>query len=246
MTSGKKGVVVLVSVFVMMIFLCMGQVWVMSVPFLLAFGWLSFLKQVVPEVTLRWGAIVEFLVVAAVLGTGSHLFLRWLWRQLHAQAPEASTWRPRWSVSLLLVGVLLFAATMASVGVGHHVGWLMSGRARLVRSSWPQFEMEGVRTSHRLCDEVRELVDAGIPPEQLTRKLFAKPSLHALLEAQQVFSRVGPEGERVILVAARDPRVRERDGEVRCVPKPSDSEVLDAKTLKPGPDAPGTVKATSP
>lgn len=247
MTSGnKKGVVFLGVVAVAMVFLCMGQVWVLSVPFLLAFGWLSFLKQVVPEVRLRWGAIVEFLVVAAVLGAGSHLFLRWLWRQLQADKPEASPWRPRWSVSLLLVGVLLFAATMASVGIGHHVGWLMSGRARLVRSSWPQFEVEGARSSRRLCEEVRELLDAGTPVEQLTRRLFAKPSLHALLEAQQVVSQVGSEGERVIMVSARDPRVRERNGGVRCVPKPSDSEELDSKTLKHWPDEPGSVKATSP
>ncbi|NVJ25786.1 MULTISPECIES: hypothetical protein [Myxococcus] len=246
MTSGKKGVLVLVGVFAAMVFLCMGQVWVLSVPFLLAFGWLSFLQQVVPEVTPRWGAIVEFLVVAAMLGAGSHLFLRWLWRQLHAGAPEASTWRPRWSVSLLLVGVLLFASTMASVGIGHHVGWLMSGRARLVRSSWPQFEPEGARTSGRLCEEVRELVDAGIPAEQLTRKLFAKPSLQALLEAQQVVSQVSPEGERVIMVSARDPSVRERNGALRCVPKPSDKEELDSKTLKHWPDEPGSVKSTSP
>ncbi|MFY2559359.1 hypothetical protein ACN469_17130 [Corallococcus terminator] len=241
-----KGVAFLGVVAVMMLFLCMGQVWVMSVPLLLAFGWLTFLQEVVPEVTLRWGAIVEFLVVATMLGAGAHLFLRWLWRQLHVETPEASAWRPRWSASLLLGVVLLFAATMASVGIGHHVGWLMSGRARLVRSSWPHFELEGARTSSWLCDEARELVQAGTPVEQLTRKLLAKPSLHALVEAQHVVTHVSPEGETVVVVFARDPRVRERDGGVRCGPKKSGLETLDAKALAQWLAEPGAVAGTSP
>lgn len=246
MTTGKLGVVVLGVVFVAMVFLCMGQVWVLSVPFQLAFGWLTFLKEVVPEVTLRWGAIVEFLVVAAVLGAGSHLFLRWLWRQLRAEAREDLPWRPRWSASLLLVGVLLFAATMASVGIGHHVGWMMSGRARLLRSSWPHFEPEGARSSTWLCDAAREQVQAGVPAAQLTRKLFAKPSLRTLLEAQQVVPSVSPQGETVIVVFARDPQVRERDGGLRCGPKPSENEPLDAKALARWLAEPGSVAGTSP
>ncbi|NTX01249.1 hypothetical protein [Myxococcus sp. CA040A] len=229
--KSKKGVTFLGVIFVMMIFLCMGQVWVMKVPFLLAFGWLSFLQQVLPEVTFRWGAIAEFLLVAAVLAAGSHLFLRWLWRQLHAEAPGASAWRPRWSVSLLLLGVLLFAATMASVGIGHHVGWLMSGRARLVRSSWPGMEPEGTRTARWLCEEARDQLKAGTPDGQLTRKLLADPSLRPIVEAQYVVPHVSPEGKPVIMVFARDPLVRERDGGVRCGPASFGVETLDAKVL---------------
>lgn len=241
-----KGVTFLGVLFVMMIFLCMGQVWVMKVPFLLAFGWLSFLQQVLPEVTFRWGAIVEFLLVAAVLAAGSHLFLRWLWRQLHAGAPEDSVWRPRWSVSLLLLGVLLFAATMASVGIGHHMGWMMSGRARLVRSSWPGIELEGGRSSRRLCDEAREQLQAGTPAEQLTRKLLGDASLRAMVEAQHVVPHVSPEGKPVVVVFARDPLVRERDGGVRCGPAPLGVEPLDEKALAQWLAEPGAVASPTP
>ncbi|MCP3057510.1 hypothetical protein LXT21_01820 [Myxococcus sp. K38C18041901] len=211
-------------------FLFIGQSWVLQVPFLLAFGWLGFLQSVGPSVTFRWGAIGEALLVAGILAVGSHLFLRWLWRQLQA---EAGAWRVRWSVSLLLLLVLFFGATMAAVGIGHHVGWLMAGREDLVRSSWPRWRMERAWNSRGLCHAALARLEAGTPLVDIPRALLLDPETRAPSENLYVVSRVEPGGETGFMVFARDPLALKNDGGVRCskTQRPDEVESLDAEAV---------------
>lgn len=197
-------------------FLALGQTWVLMAPLLLALGWVAFLFRVVPEVTFRWGAIAEALVVAGVLGVGLHVFLRRLWRQLRADSAEASEWAPRWSAMLVALLVLLFGATMAAVGIGHHVGWMMSGRAPLVRSSWPQWNAGSSRSSVILCRSVRELVQAGTPLEQLMLKLLKEPATRGSAEALHVVWGQREHGERFFVVYPRDPLTLHVEGGATC------------------------------
>ncbi|HZH78464.1 MAG TPA: hypothetical protein VEY88_20715, partial [Archangium sp.] len=126
----------LAFVFAVFFLTCSGEVWMFQVPWMLVAGWSAFIGRVLPEVTFRWSAIAETVLVAGILGVGTHLFLRQLWRQLRPETAEASPWQVRWSVSLVALLVLLFSATMATVGIGHQVGWLASGRTRMLQSSW--------------------------------------------------------------------------------------------------------------
>ncbi|WP_141326948.1 hypothetical protein [Myxococcus sp. AB025B] len=215
----------------MVFFLFIGQSWVLQVPFLLAFGWLGFLKSVGPSVTFRWGAIGEALLVAGILAVGSHLFLRWLWRQLQPERAEA--WRVRWSVSLLLLLVLFFGATMASVGIGHHVGWLMAGREALVRGTWPRWRMESAWNSRGLCHAAVARLEAGTPLADIPRYLLQDPETRAASENHYVVSRVAPGGETGFMVFARDPLALKSDGGVRCSKSQrlDEMESLDAEAV---------------
>ncbi|WP_342375014.1 hypothetical protein NVS55_27345 [Myxococcus stipitatus] len=212
--------------------LALGQTWVFLAPFLLVFGWISFLQRVIPEATFSGKAIAEALVVTGVLAAGAHVFLRRLWRQLHADSPGASEWPVRWSVMLVAAMVLLFTATMASVGVAHHVGWMMSGRAPLTRSSWPQWNVDGSRSAGWLCEAALQHVKAGTPLEQLSLKLLKDPDTRARAEALHIVSRVSEDKETYLLVFPRDPRSRDEAGGSYCGPSQERARPLDAAAVQ--------------
>jgi hypothetical protein len=200
--------------FVMFFIAGFGAVWVMEIPILLATGWIPFLIRVVPEVTPNIPAILETVLVAAALGVGAHLFLRWLSPRLRAQQAEAGPWPVRWSVSAVALFVLLFLASMSTIGIGHHVGWLASSKDPLVESSW------GFRTSQwgsaELCDHALRLARGGIADAEITRMLLVQHEMRERAEQSHVVIQRNEGSKETVLVFARDPAVREENGVVRC------------------------------
>ncbi|WP_434384699.1 hypothetical protein [Melittangium boletus] len=200
--------------FLMCFGLTLGQVWWLSALLTLAFGWLSFLGRVLPQVQWRWDSLAATLAVGAALGVGSHLFLRALWRRWHASGAPA--WPVRWSVSLLALLVLLFAATMATVGAAHHVGWLLTTREPLVESSWARMKQRASERdeAERLCRFAGLQSQAGVAPERLAAVLLGLPDTQDA--AERWFVLPGPPEAPGLLVFPRDPHERERAGAVRC------------------------------
>ncbi|HEX8703649.1 MAG TPA: hypothetical protein VF815_32735 [Myxococcaceae bacterium] len=192
-----------------------GAMWLAEVPIVLATGWISFLARVIPEVSVRPGPVVEAVLVLAALGVGLHHFMRWLWPQLRAQEQEPRPWPVRWSVSILSLLVLLFLATMATVGIGHHVGWLASGRAPLTESSWG-FAFRESREAAELCSEALDLSKGGVADEQLTGRLLANPQTRDIAEKLAVLPLRKPDSEGTFLVIPRDPAILQANGLVRC------------------------------
>lgn len=106
-----------------------------SVPGAILFGWFSFLKRMLPNVSISWSGTGMVLLCSALILVGLHSFSAWLFG--HAATAlnreRGVTWRWSWTVSLYLAVWFLFAAIMGAVGVAHQVGWL-------VRSSEPMFK----------------------------------------------------------------------------------------------------------
>ena len=203
------------GLFVLVLITCSGQMWLVQVPWALGVGWVNFLRRVVPEVTWRWGAIAETGAVVAVLGVGTHLFLHRLWRQLRPE--DRQEWPVRWSVSLVALLVLLFSATMATVGMGHHVGWLASGRAPLTVSSW-RFDRTHMEWDNEgLCQTALTLSKAGVPDARMSQALLGGDEVtRTKTERLHVVPWRGAGGEAGFLVFPRDPLSRERAGGVHC------------------------------
>ncbi|MFY0562944.1 hypothetical protein ACN28E_03785 [Archangium lansingense] len=206
---------VLGALFGMSFFICMGQEWVLQAAWTLVVGWCGFLLGVLPQVTFRWGAIAETVLVGAVLGVGTHLFLRRLWRQLRPE--DVRPWPVRWSVSLVALLVLLFCATMATVGIGHHVGWLASGEAPLAESSWRYSLTHLEWDNEGLCRKAEELSRSGVPDARIAQVLL-RGDLVTRSEAERmhVVPWRGAGGEAGFLVFPRDPIKRQRVGGARC------------------------------
>lgn len=219
---------VLLGLFGLSLLTCTGAVWLIEVPILLVIGWVHFLAGVLPEVTFRWGYIAETLGVVVVLGVGTHLFLGRLWRQLRAEEAQARPWPVRWSVSLVALGVLLFSATMATVGIGHQVGWMMSSPEPLVESSWNSMRQSA--RIRQLCAEAVQLTGQGLSEARVQQRLLADLELRSTAEQFHVMRLEVPGEKPRYVVFSRDPAAR-AEGALRCGPGYNDQTPVSALEL---------------
>jgi hypothetical protein len=225
--------------------------WLFQVPWHLVTGWYAFIARVFPQITWRWGAIVQTVFVGAGLGVGTHYLLRWLWRQRHARQDGSPDWPVRWSVSLVSLLVLLFLATMASVGIGHHVGWLSSSRDPLIESSWRRMGLGLGEQSNSaaLCRSALELASKGIADSDVARMLLESKDSREDMETKHLLPIRKPAGTAVFVVFSRDPVVREAEGLTRCEagspPKRQDFPISVLPRLLAGKDVPASEERKS-
>jgi hypothetical protein len=124
---------------------------------LLLFGWIAFLWQNLPRVTVNPAGVITGLVVVALLTGLLDYLARW-WCRVAAASPDAPPrrWRFRWSLSLVVTVCVMFAAGLSAIGAARQIGWLVSSDEPL----------HGWRLGHSLSTS-----------EQTLR--FLSPGLHA-------------------------------------------------------------------
>ena len=114
------------------VMLCMGDplgLLVLAEPLVyLVGGWIPFTMRVAPQIRVRWDLVASTFVYVFLLITGSHYFLRWLFREIAegVGASAAPVWKWRWTLSGFLLVVAMFTAGMAAIGVAHQTGWLIT------------------------------------------------------------------------------------------------------------------------
>ena len=117
---------------------CMGFLWPIDFAFNLAFGWAVFLARVVPRVRVGWAGVATGITLLVLLAAGTHLFLGWLADQVRdpsrSEDPGDRPWKPRWTAALVSLVVLMFVAGLATAGIAHQVGWLLTSGEPLVAS----------------------------------------------------------------------------------------------------------------
>ena len=184
-----------------------GGMWLFTLPFLLAFGWLVYLVRVIPEVSVNSGAVLFAALTLLVFGVGAHHGLRWLYRAWGANADEdGRVWLPRWTVSFTALLVLLFAANIAVVGIVHQTAWIVSGD--VVEHSWesPSFRVR------QLCREIGRRHSAA----ELRGALWRDPGLRRHARGFHVLTRDRADGVVVAVVFPRAPGDLERHGIRLC------------------------------
>src|SRR5436309_2896101 len=83
------------------------------------------------------------LIYALLLIAGSHLFLRWLYREMKGanDASNRDTWKWRWTLSGFSIVVLMFAAGIAVTGVAHQVTWMSRSGEPLYRKGSARYRL---------------------------------------------------------------------------------------------------------
>jgi prepilin-type processing-associated H-X9-DG protein len=104
---------------------CLLLTW--EAPFALLLGWIGFLRRVLPLITVDWPSVLVGCVAIALFALGVH----WIGRAWQRDTPRgegasARPWKVRWSLALVVLVFLLFAAGIAMVGTVHQVGWLLA------------------------------------------------------------------------------------------------------------------------
>ncbi len=112
---------------------CLGCLWPVEGIFYIAAGWAFFLARVVPQVTVSPTGVLTGMLGLAGFATGLHLFLRWLCgAAAHNPDTPPRRWRLRWTFQLTGLVVVMFAAGIATVGVLHQIGWLVTSPEPLI------------------------------------------------------------------------------------------------------------------
>jgi len=118
---------------------------VVEVPFTLAFGWLTYVGRVLPEVYVNRAGVAWSIIALAAFLLHGHAFAGWLWRETaRAFTPSPGTpgegggeglssepnratfpaWRLRWTLAGAALLLLTFTAGIAATGVAHQSAWL--------------------------------------------------------------------------------------------------------------------------
>jgi prepilin-type processing-associated H-X9-DG protein len=103
---------------------CLGIMLPFELALYLAFGWVAFLVNVLPQVQVAWGGVALAVICLVAFAVGAHWFFGWLIAQIK---PE-NRWKVRWTASLVGVIVVMFVAGMATAGMVHQAGWLLSSK----------------------------------------------------------------------------------------------------------------------
>ncbi len=106
----------------------------MGIAATMLFGWVPFLIHAVPQIRVRWSPIGSTAVYIVLLLSGSHYFLRWLYREMRGSAVP-SNWNWRWTVGAFLIIVLMFTSGMAAIGAAHQTAWLVHSPVPLLKQS---------------------------------------------------------------------------------------------------------------
>ena len=105
----------------------------------LLFGWIWFLVQNLPKLSVDWGNTALAAVALAALLFGFHRFMQWFFRNYGrgdsvttpADAPPRS-WRLRWTVAIVALVLTMFVAGISMVGIVHQMAWMARDRKPLL------------------------------------------------------------------------------------------------------------------
>jgi hypothetical protein len=87
-------------------------------------GWVPFLGRVLPQISVNWPSVAVGLVALALFAAGVHAVGSTGGSKRAGEHPAAPRWRFRWTVSIVALVILLFAAGISVIGAVHQVTWL--------------------------------------------------------------------------------------------------------------------------
>ena len=128
-------------------FFCLLIIWHFVVPlipvifvFYLAFGWIHFLFQTLPQVHIDGSAIGLSFLTLILLVDGLHGLLRSWFRAVEQadgdsvkSAPTQSVWHLRWTVAMTICLLVTFAAGICVVGIAHQSAWMATSPEPILR-----------------------------------------------------------------------------------------------------------------
>jgi len=135
--------------------------WPVELLFGALFGWISYLSRVGPQIRPDWAAVGMGVGALALFAVGLHWFLAWFYAAANAaktssseaasfgQSPGAG-WLMRWTLSVVVIVVMMFVAGISMVGITHQVVWLANSKEPMLHDSFAKFrKMKGTGTERK-------------------------------------------------------------------------------------------------
>lgn len=122
----SRGFLGVCLIFILLFLASGGLVFLIEIPYHLAFGWIIFPIKTFSRISLNAGAIATGLAALALLTAGAHYFLGWFYG--HWASTGASSAAMRWTyqrtLAVVAMFILMFAAGIASIGAAHLAYWI--------------------------------------------------------------------------------------------------------------------------
>lgn len=118
---------------------CAGGFVVFEIPYFLVLGWVHFLKDTLPRVTVDKAAVGLSVIALGALFAGIQFAGRkWIQATAKKDLPVSSlpVWQLRWTTNLVLALLLLFSAGISIVAVTHQFLWLGLSSEQIVQNSF--------------------------------------------------------------------------------------------------------------
>jgi prepilin-type processing-associated H-X9-DG protein len=148
--------VVWLSLFVGILFIlsCMGLVLPIEIPVVLALGWIWYLARTLPDIHVARSGVATAAICLLLLLVGLQYFVGWLYREIRKlggnHAGRDMRWKWRWTLNMVAGVILLFAAGIATVGMTHQLGWLITSHEPFVVSGSAQSAVRRVQSTNNL------------------------------------------------------------------------------------------------
>ncbi len=123
-----------IAFFCVFFLFCMG----LGLPLLsLLFGWVIFPIRTLPQMTFEPAAFAVAFAALAVLLVVAHRLGRWFYAhaQAAAQTSTSPPWRFRWTASIVVMILSVFAVGIGLIVVIHETGWLLTSKEPIITSS---------------------------------------------------------------------------------------------------------------
>jgi hypothetical protein len=150
--------------FVVLLVLSGGGIFLVEIPVILAFGWIGFLRDNLATMEVNPLLWAEAAGCIVALGLGGHWFARWLYGEMTPGAVQP--WRPGWTVAGLAALLLLFIAGIATIGITHQTAWVFTAKEPFIRNTW-----EARINVSRALSEVGQLKEAVEEAHRRTGRL---------------------------------------------------------------------------
>jgi len=164
----------------------------------LPWGWINFLRRVLPEVSVNWSGIGMVIVCSAVAMGCLHWLCGWFYSHLRAGAGELGAtvgprWSRRWTFALYVGFWILFCIVMGAAGVARQSIWLLESQEplRVERvSHYFELRMAAMEMQNALLDGEGDLaktraVFMGTAHRSLSRRPTAWERHHTLFFEDQ-------------------------------------------------------------
>jgi prepilin-type processing-associated H-X9-DG protein len=122
--------------FFLLFLACAGQSIPIELTFYMLTGWVLYLLRSIDQVTVDWPDVFLSLAALVLFTGGLHAFFRWLYPSFRSDDfTNNTTWKVRWTISIVSILMLLFVAGIGTVGIVHQVAWMAHSQEPMISGS---------------------------------------------------------------------------------------------------------------